>query len=65
VKTKSQTKLKLCFCYIRFKTKAKAAEQFNGREAETAILLFGLSVTISLRGGGFRPRQFRRWAAIG
>ena len=40
-----------------------AIEQFNGREGETATLLFGLSVSLTLRGFGFAPRHLRRWAA--
>ena len=35
-----------------------------GREGETATLLFGLSVSLSLRGGGFAPRHLKRSAAI-
>jgi len=39
-------------------------EQFNGREGETATLLFGLSVTLTLRGGGFAPRHLNRYASL-
>jgi hypothetical protein len=31
------------------------SEQFNGREGETATLLFGSSVSLTLRVGGFAP----------
>jgi len=37
-----------------------AAQQFNGREGETATLLFSLFVSITLRGGGFAPRHLNR-----
>jgi len=33
----------------------------NGREGETSTLLFGLSVTLTLRGGGFAPRHLSRY----
>jgi hypothetical protein len=36
------------------------SQQFNGREGETATLLFGLSVSLTLRGGGFAPRHLNR-----
>jgi len=42
----------------------RAIEQFIGRKAETATLLSRCSLNFELRGGGFRPRQFQRWAAI-
>ena len=41
----------------------RAVQQFNGREGETATLLLNLSVSLTLRGGGFRPRQLNRWAS--
>jgi hypothetical protein len=40
----------------------RRTEQFNGREGETATLLFGLSVSFTLRVGGFAPRHLKRWA---
>jgi len=42
----------------------RAAQQINGREAETATL-FGTSlVSLTLRGGGFRPRHLSRLKEI-
>ena len=38
------------------------AEQFNGREGETATFLFSLSFNLELRVIGFAPRHFKRWA---
>jgi len=38
-------------------------EQVIGREGETATLLFSLSVSLTLRVGGFAPRHLSRWAA--
>ncbi len=40
----------------------RAAQQFNGREGETATLLFSLSVSLNLRFGGFAPRHLNRSA---
>ena len=40
-------------------------EQFNGREDETATLFVSLSVSLTLRGGGFAPRHLNRWAFLG
>jgi hypothetical protein len=40
--------------------KLTATEQINGREGETATLLFGLSVSVKLRVGGFASRRFGR-----
>ncbi len=37
-----------------------ATQQINGREGETATLLFGLSVSLTLRVGGFAPRRLSR-----
>jgi hypothetical protein len=37
-------------------------EQINGREGETATLLSNLSVSLTLRGGGFAPRHLSRYA---
>ncbi len=39
-----------------------AAEQFNGREGETATLLSRRPLPLTLRGGGLRLRQFHREA---
>jgi len=41
----------------------RAVQQINGREGETATFLLGLSVTFSLREGGFAPRHLSRCAA--
>ena len=38
------------------------AEQFNGREGETATFLSRCLVSLNLRGGGFAPRHLNRWA---
>ncbi len=40
-----------------------AAQQFNGREAETATLFGTSSVTFYVVAGGFRPRHLSRCAA--
>ena len=40
------------------------AQQFNGREGETATLLSTGLFTLSLCGGGFAPRHLSRWAAF-
>jgi len=42
----------------------RAVEQFNGREGETATLLLTGLFTLTLRGGGFAPRQFNRSTAF-
>ena len=42
-----------------------AAEQFNGREGETATFLSTGLFNSELRVGGFAPRHLKRWAAIG
>ena len=39
-----------------------AVEQFNGREGETATLLWRCVVNFSGLGGGFAPRHLSRWA---
>ena len=41
------------------------AQQFNGREGETATLLKTSSVSLTLRGGGFAPRHLKRSAFVG
>jgi hypothetical protein len=38
-----------------------AAEQFNGRESETASLLSRCLFTLSWRVAGFRPRHLNCW----
>ncbi len=38
------------------------AQQFNGREGETATLYERRSLNPKLRGGGFAPRHLNRWA---
>ncbi|MGI8544384.1 MAG: hypothetical protein ACR2MD_13050 [Aridibacter sp.] len=38
----------------------RKAEQFNGREGETAALLSRRSLYLNLRGGGFAPRHLNR-----
>ncbi len=43
----------------------RAAQQFNGREGETATLLSRGLFTLNLRGGGFTPRQLNRSAFLG
>ena len=43
----------------------RAAEQFNGREGETATLLSRCPLNLSLRGGGFAPRHLSRYVARG
>ena len=43
----------------------RRTQQFNGREGETAALLFGLSVSLKLRVGGFAPRHLNRWLSRG
>ena len=40
------------------------AEQFNGREGETATFLKRSLVNSELRVGGFAPRHLSRYAAI-
>ncbi len=40
-------------------------EQVIGREGETATFLSRCPLNFGGRGGGFAPRQLRRWAAIG
>jgi len=40
----------------------RAAQQFNGREGETATLLSSCVLNFSLRVGGFAPRHLSRWA---
>ncbi len=35
-------------------------QQINGREGETATLFVSLSVSLTLRAGGFAPRQLNR-----
>jgi len=42
-----------------------ATEQIIGREAETATLLSRCLLNSNGLGGGFRPRQFGRYAASG
>ena len=42
----------------------RAVEQFNGREGETATLLFGLSVSPHVACGGFAPRHLNRSTAF-
>ena len=42
-----------------------AAQQFNGREGETATFLSRFSVNSELRGFGFAPRHLNRWAFLG
>ena len=42
---------------------ASKAQQINGREGETATLLSTGLFTLNLRGGGFAPRHFNRWAS--
>jgi len=51
-----QTKsfVKVFLSYLR------AAQQFNGREGETAIFLFSFFFHINLCGGGFAPRHLSR-----
>ncbi len=41
-----------------------AAQQVIGREGETATLLSRCPFNSELRGGGFAPRQLRRWALV-
>jgi hypothetical protein len=36
------------------------AQQFNGREGETATFLFSLSFILNGLGGGFAPRHLNR-----
>ncbi len=43
--------------------KQQCAQQFNGREGETATLLWKLSVKFKVVAGGFAPRHLSRWAA--
>ncbi len=42
--------------------KQNRAEQFNGREGETATFLSTGLFTLNLCGGGFAPRHLSRWA---
>ena len=42
-----------------------AAQQFNGREGETAALLSRCVVSFSLRVAGFAPRHLKRSARRG
>ena len=46
-------------CHKTF-CKLTHAEQFNGREGETATFLSRPLVNSELRGFGFAPRQFNR-----
>ena len=39
----------------------RAVEQIIGREGETATFLSRCLVSLSLRVGGFAPRQLNRW----
>jgi len=41
----------------------KRAEQFNGREGETATLFLACLFSFTLRAGGFAPRHLSRSAA--
>ncbi len=41
-----------------------AAEQFNGREGETATFLSRCFVSLNLRVGGFAPRHLSRWRFV-
>jgi hypothetical protein len=41
------------------------AEQFNGREGETATLFVSLSFSLTLRGGSFAPRHLSRSVFLG
>lgn len=41
----------------------RRAQRFNGREGETATFLFGLSVSLTLRGGGFASRPLNYYAS--
>jgi hypothetical protein len=43
--------------------KLAAPQQIIGREGETATFLSALFFTLNLCGGGFAPRQLRRYAA--
>jgi hypothetical protein len=45
---------------MNFSENKHAAEQFNGREGETATLLSRCVVTFSLREFGFAPRHLSR-----
>jgi len=47
-------------CLAVSRKNKRAAQQFNGREGETATLLLNLSVTFDVDAGGFAPRQLRR-----
>ena len=46
--------IEMIFLKLRGELKGDS-EQFNGREGETATLLFGSSVSLTLRVGGFAP----------
>jgi len=51
-------------CLIKLLCEPKRnAEQFNGREGETATLLSTGLFTLNLRGGSFAPRHLKRSAA--
>ena len=39
----------------------RAAQQFNGREGETATLFGRCPLNSELRGAGFAPRHLSRW----
>ena len=41
----------------------RCAQQFNGREGETAILLSRCPLNFSGLGGGFAPRHLSRYAS--
>jgi len=38
----------------------RTAQQFNGREGETATFLSTFFIKLNLRGGGFAPRHLKR-----
>ena len=42
----------------------RAAQQFNGREGETATLFSRSLVNSELRGGGFAPRHLSRYVPV-
>ncbi len=46
---------------IGLRDSKRAVEQIIGREGETATFLFGLSVSLTLRSGGFAPRHLNRY----
>jgi hypothetical protein len=41
----------------------RAVEQFNGRDGETATFFWHCPLNLNGLGGGFAPRQRRRWAS--